>query len=186
VGSYFGGLFGGTSHERRGTFADRSSSGLAGDAIHPREADVDRERWKAVVVHHSGSPAGDVESIERQHLSYGYASLGYHFVIGNGHGLGDGSVYVGTRWNRQQAGAHAAGARSAWMNEHAIAICLVGNGDRRPFTERQLRELSNLVRRLQDSLGIPATSVHLHSDLASVSSPGRLFPAAEFELQLRR
>lgn len=155
-------------------------------SIRPREVPLDSSRWKAIVVHHSGSPAGDVESIERQHLSFGYASLGYHFVIGNGHGLGDGAVFVGPRWNRQQAGAHVAGRRSEWMNQHAIAICLVGNGDRRPFTERQLRELVGLVRRLQETLEIPGSAVHLHSDLAQVTSPGRLFPAAAFESQLRR
>lgn len=162
------------------------ASGMDQDPIRPRQARMDDDRWKAIVIHHSGAPAGDAESIERQHLSFGYASLGYHFVVGNGHGLGDGAVFVGPRWNLQQAGAHAKGPKAEWLNDHAIAICLVGNGDRRPFTDRQVRELVALVRRLQEAFDIPATAIHLHSDVAAVSSPGRLFPAAAFESQVRR
>lgn len=172
-----GGLFGGL------TGAGRAASD---DPIEPRETALDQERWTGIVIHHSGTPAGDAESIERQHLSYGYASLGYHFVIGNGHGLGDGVVFVGPRWNRQQAGAHVSGPRSEALNERTVGICLVGNGDRRTFSERQMRELVALVRRLQEALDIPASAVQLHGDLAAVSSPGRLFPSAEFEAQLRR
>jgi len=156
------------------------------DPIAPSQAVLDSQRWKGIVVHHSGRPVGDADSIEREHLSFGYASLGYHFVIGNGHGLGDGAVFVGSRWNLQQPGAHAGGAKSDWHNEHAIGICLVGNGDRRPFTERQMRELVSLVRRLQQELDISASAVRLHADVAAVSSPGRFFPVAEFESQLLR
>ncbi|HMN97075.1 MAG TPA: peptidoglycan recognition family protein [Phycisphaerales bacterium] len=169
----------------QGTIDDLAAR-RSGDPVQPREAALDRARWKGIVIHHSGSPVGDPDAIERQHLSFGYASLGYHFVIGNGHGYGDGVIHVGPRWNRQQPGAHVAGGDGPWYNEHAIGICLVGNGDRRPFTDRQLRELVALVRRLQQSLGIPAGAVHLHADLAAVNSPGRYFPAAEFEAQLLR
>jgi len=154
--------------------------------IMPREASLDQTRWRGILIHHSGAPAGSAETIERQHLGFGYASLGYHFVIGNGHGMNDGVVHVGPRWNRQEPGAHAAGAEGAWLNEHAIGICLVGNGDRRRFTDRQIRELVSLVRRLQDELDIPASAVRLHADVAAVTSPGRHFPVAEFEAQLLR
>ncbi len=154
--------------------------------ILPRESRLDRNRWRGIVIHHSGAPAGNAETIERQHLGLGYASLGYHFVIGNGHGMNDGVVHVGPRWNRQEPGAHVAGAESRWLNEHSVGICLVGNGDRRRFTDRQVRELVSLVRRLQEELDIPASAVRLHADVAGVSSPGRFFPVAEFEAQLLR
>jgi N-acetyl-anhydromuramyl-L-alanine amidase AmpD len=175
--------------------ADRPS------AIDPREAPVDRERWRAIVIHHSGAPAGDASSIERVQLSQGLTGLGYHFIVGNGQGLGDGMVHVGYRWNRQLPGAHVAartetgsgvarasfGAADADMfNRHSIGICLVGNGNRRPFTDRQIRELVSLVQSLQDQFGIPASAVRLHSDLSGIESPGKNFPVAEFESQLRR
>jgi N-acetyl-anhydromuramyl-L-alanine amidase AmpD len=164
--------------------------------VSPREARLDRGRWDSIVIHHSGTPAGDGATIARMHAEQGLMGLGYHFVIGNGQGMADGWVEVGPRWNRQQPGAHVADRPNAsgaaqvarsmadHLNEHAVAICLVGNGDRRRFTDRQIHELASLVRRLQRELGIPADRVFLHSDVAPVSSPGVHFPAAEFEGQL--
>lgn len=181
----------------RGTNAPRP------DCVLPTAAPLERERWNAIVVHHSGLPAGDAASIERHQQGAGITGLGYHFVIGNGHGAGDGEIHVGYRWNRQLPGAHVAeqpldhekhdsGARTVnlrntsagEMNEHAVGICLVGNGDRSPFTPRQIREVIALVRALQRELGIPATEVYLHRDISAVSSPGERFPVAEFESQL--
>jgi hypothetical protein len=164
--------------------------------VNPREARLDRGRWDSIVIHHSGTPAGDGATIARMHAEQGLMGLGYHFVVGNGQGMADGLIEVGPRWNRQQPGAHvvqrptvagaAPVARSSadHLNEHAVAICLVGNGDRRRFTDRQIRELASLVRRLQRELRIPADRVYLHSDVAPVSSPGVNFPSAEFEGQL--
>jgi len=179
------------------------------DSVLPTGAPLDRERWRAIVIHHSGLPAGNAASIERHQQAAGISGLGYHFVIGNGHGMSDGEVQVGYRWSRQLPGAHvaqsapkvqfaqsasaargrAAGIRAASLedpNERSIGICLVGNGDRSPFTPRQLKEVVALVRELQRELGIPANEVYLHRDLTEVSSPGERFPAAEFESQLLR
>lgn len=159
------------------------------DRLFTVDGPLDRQRWRGIVIHHLGLPAGDAERVHRLHLSYGYQGLGYHFLIGNGRGLGDGIVHVGYRWTEQKPGAHVAAVaeNSAWYNEHALGICLVGNGDRRPFTDRQMRSLVALVRRLQEELGIPADQVRLHRDLGpEISSPGSLFPAATFYEQLRR
>lgn len=154
--------------------------------LQPGDASVERGRWTSIVIHHSGQPGGTPESIEREHRGYGYASLGYHFLIGNGAGLEDGAIHAGPRWHRQQPGAHVA-ARPAGasppadrFNQTSIGICLVGNGNRREFSARQIRELIALVRRLQWELDIPGSEVHLHSDLAEVDSPGVLFPVAAF------
>jgi N-acetyl-anhydromuramyl-L-alanine amidase AmpD len=72
------------------------------------------------------------------------------------------------------------------LNRHAIAICLVGNGDRRPFTDRQMHELGALVRRIQSALGIPADRIYLHSDVAGTTSPGRFFQVSSFENSILR
>jgi hypothetical protein len=154
--------------------------------------ELDHSRWKAIVVHHSGSPGGSPESLDRLHRSWGFASLGYHFVVGNGIDYGDGALYAGPRWTRQEPGAHVAeratGAQptASWFNEHAIGICLVGNGERRSFTDGQLTQLAELVADLQREFGIPDNHVFLHSDLSSVTSPGRFFPVAAFEASLRK
>ena len=159
--------------------------------LQPGAAAVEQGRWTSIVIHHSGQPGGTPESIEREHRGYGYASLGYHFLIGNGAGLEDGAIHAGPRWHRQQPGAHVA-ARSEGatpdadeLNRTSIGICLVGNGNRREFTARQIRELIALVRRLQWELDIPGSAVHLHSDLAEVESPGALFPIGAFTEAIR-
>jgi hypothetical protein len=115
--------------------------------------------------------------VHRQHLGYGYQGLGYHFLIGNGNGLGDGVVHVGYRWNLQLPGAHTTGPQMDWHNQRSIGVCLIGNGDRRPFTPRQIQNLTVLVEQLQRELDIPADRVSLHRDVApGISSPGRFFP----------
>jgi hypothetical protein len=157
------------------------------DMIFQVDAPLDRERWKHIVIHHSGSPADDPDAMHRRHLGYGYQGLGYHFVLGNGNGFGDGVVHVGYRWNDQLPGAHATGTHADYHNRHSIAICLVGNGDRRPFTDGQINELVSLVRRLQERFDIAPDSVLLHRDISGgVTSPGRFFPTAQFEEQLIR
>ena len=114
--------------------------------ILPRDAQPIPGQWQAIVIHHSATPAGDSVTLNRQHTASGLAGLGYHFVIGNGQGLGDGLVEVGYRWNRQLAGAHVASASATesrngldrtslstadadQYNRHSIGICMIGNGN---------------------------------------------------------
>ena len=184
---------------------ERPVSSLAGATVSaapriaPRDTPMARGRWTAIVVYDSGSPAGDLASLERRHFDAGLSGLGWHFVIGNGQGLEDGRVAVGYRWDRQLPGAHASvgmrvaagpagGARrsmdAAELNRSAVAVCLVGNGDRRPFTERQLAELATLVRALQADLGIGAGSVHFHTELVPGGAPSGNFPLQAFRANL--
>ena len=179
------------------------SPGSEASLILPRDAQPIPGQWQAIVIHHSATPAGDSVTLNRQHTASGLSGLGYHFVIGNGQGLGDGLVEVGYRWNRQLAGAHVAAVSAIesrngvdrtslstvdadQYNRHSIGICMIGNGNRREFTDRQIHELITIVRALQAQFGIPGAAVYLHSDLSKVSSPGKFFPTAEFEAQIRR
>lgn len=166
------------------TFGDEmTDDGLS--AVFDVNASLDYQRWNGIVIHHLGEPAGDAQYVHRLHQSYGYQGLGYHFLIGNGNGLGDGVIHVGYRWNDQLPGAHVMGAAGEEYNLHSIAICVIGNGDRRPFTDRQLRQLVLLIRALQNKFNIPASEVRLHRDLApGTTSPGRLFPFAQIREQL--
>ncbi len=155
-------------------------------AIFKTAAALDTQRWRGIIIHHSGEPAGDADSMRRRHLSYGYRGMGYHFLIGNGNGLGDGVTHVGTRWVNQQPGAHCIGPDGDYHNQRSIGIALIGNGDRRPFTERQITELIRLVQQLQSELNLPPSAVYLHRDVARdlTSSPGEFFPVGQFEQRL--
>ena len=156
-----------------------SGVGLSGttDPVFETRRPLDGNRWQAIVIHHSGSITGSPASIEREHEARSLKGLGHHFIIGNGRGMEDGQVYLGFRWRDQLPGAHAAGPDGDWYNHHAISICLVGDGDRKPFTPAQLRELTELTQTLCRRLGIPENRVLLHSQIASVNDPGKLFPA---------
>lgn len=145
---------------------------------------LDRNRWQAIVIHHSSGDFGSPETIAAQHVRAGLRNLGHQFLIGNGRGMGDGEVHVGERWIRQQSGAHAMGQTRMWLNEHAISICLVGNGDQQGFTKLQMAKLMELVQTLRAELKIPANRVYLHSDVAPTTDPGQLFPASEFRARL--
>jgi len=155
------------------------------DQLFEVDAPLRQDRWEAIVIDHLGMPAGDAGSVDRIHRSWGYQGLGYHFLIGNGNGLADGIVHVGYRWSDQLPGAHTVGEHSEYYNNRAIGICLIGNGDRRPFTRQQIAQLGRLVQRLQRELQIPSDRVLLHRDVASeTTSPGQFFASGEFEQYL--
>lgn len=136
--------------------------------------------WQAIVIHHSGSLVGSHTTIEKEHQGRNFRGLGHHFIIGNGTGMDDGQVHIGYRWLDQLPGAHAAGQNADWYNSNAISICLVGDGNRQPFTSAQVQQLTTLVESLRKQLGLPADRVLLASDIAPVADPGRLFPAGVY------
>lgn len=142
------------------------------------------DQWTSIVIHHSGSPFGTPASLQSQALAMQLRGIGYHFVVGNGNGLDDGEIHITDRWQKQVFGAHAAGPQGDRLNRSAIGICLVGDGDRWSFTPTQMTRVVELVRLLQQEFHIPRSRVVLHSDIAAVSSPGNLFPAAAFREQL--
>jgi len=165
--------------------------------IAPRAAAPAKGTWRAIVVHDSGSPAGDVAALERRHSRAGLAGLGFHFVIGNGQGMDDGQVAAGYRWDHQLPGAHAVAGMllaglaagtldAAALNRSAIAICLVGNVDRRPPTDAQIAALSALVRSLQAEFGIDSDGVRFRSELGSAGGAPGAFPVRAFRVRLAK
>lgn len=143
---------------------------------------LDLARWQAIVIHHSGSLRDDPASIERKQrdLAPGALGGGHHFIIGNGNGMDDGQVHIGYRWLDQLSGAHAAGPDAAFYNDHAISICLVGDGNRQSFTPAQIRQLSRLIDALRRQTGLGEDRIRLHSEIAQVNDPGKRFPAGLF------
>lgn len=156
----------------------RSSGGGSIEAVYQTRAPIAEGRWKGIVLHHSGSGYGSAETLAAAHADRGLRGLGYHFVIGNGAGAGDGELFVGHRWLDQLPGAHSGGPRGEWHNLNTIGICLIGDGDRRQFTPAQLRRLTELVASLSRELGMDEQAVVLHRDIAATSSPGTMFPEA--------
>jgi hypothetical protein len=145
----------------------------------------DDSDWTSVVIHHLEQPAGNLESVDRDHRNAGLRGLGFHFLIGNGNGLGDGDIQIGYRWLNQTPAAKPASISSGNWNSGVVSICLIGNGNRRPFTEQQMQQLSHLVQRLQQELSISANHVFLGRELGTKNnSPGEFFAEAQFQSQL--
>jgi N-acetyl-anhydromuramyl-L-alanine amidase AmpD len=135
-------------------------------------------RWNYVVIHHSSTRSGSEASFDRYHRNkLGWRGVGYHFVIGNGHGSPDGKVEVTFRWEKQLHGAHAG---VDLYNQHGIGICLVGDYETSYPTRKQITSLAALVNYLQKRCSIPTASILLHRHVRNTKCPGANFPFYEF------
>src|SRR5690606_14272509 len=116
---------------------------------------------------------------------------GYHFVIGNGTGSGDGELEVGPRWLQQATGAHTRlyGAESSpegnYYNEYGIGIVLVGNFNEGGPSARQVASLARLVQFLMERCEISTDQIYGHGRLKSTDCPGRYFSMGRLHSELR-
>lgn len=169
--SFWSRIFG--SHR---TYAYLSSSTRA--AID--RAPVRRGRWKYIVIHNSGTREGNARVFDIYHkrVRHMQNGLAYHFVIGDGHGSGDGQVEVGPRWTKQINGGHVA---SDYLNDIALGICLVGDFNRDSPTKAQIGALEELVSYLRNRVGKTQgrqAIVHAHKEInpRPTDCPGDRFP----------
>ncbi|MBT5017284.1 MAG: N-acetylmuramoyl-L-alanine amidase [Planctomicrobium sp.] len=138
--------------------------------------------WKYIVLHHSATESGSLESIHATHSqrrdSAGnpWRGIGYHFVIGNGNGMPDGQVRSTFRWKQQTSGAHAG---NRLYNNYGVGICLIGNFEQNGPTSAQMKSVRELVSQLKFQFGITKEQILKHGDLKATACPGRLFPFQE-------
>lgn len=143
-------------------------------------------RWKYLIVHHSASERGSVESIDRYHKSRKDANgnpwkgIGYHFVIGNGNGLEDGTIEPTFRWRGQLSGAHA-GVRE--YNDFGIGICLIGNFEQKLPTQRQQESLKQLLLALTQTFQVDSEQILRHGQIRQTACPGKLIPLKQWVKQ---
>jgi len=133
-------------------------------------------RWECIVIHHSDSDRSTPQGIRDWHVrGRGWDDIGYHFVIGNGIGYGDGKVYVGGRWKNQSTGAHCKTPGNHY-NERGIGICLIGDLQHHPPTSRQIESLARLASFLCQQCGIPRSRILTHGGIThKTACPGRYF-----------
>lgn len=137
---------------------------------------VDSNRWRYIVLHHSGIEAGNAKAYDSGHRRRGMEhGLAYHFVIGNGRDSGEGEIEIGPRWTKQLRGGHV---RNSKVNDTGIGICLVGNFEKRRPSSKQLASAFALVDWLEDGLVNPRHKVTVHRwvDRNHTACPGRHFP----------
>lgn len=148
------------------------------------EPQIPIAKWSTIVVHHSATPGGSAALFDRNHreVRHWENGLGYHFVIGNGVDVPDGTVEVGNRWNEQITGAHVGGE----LNKEAIGICLVGDFSQTVPTEKQMAALHKLLRFLQARCQVPADKVLGHCEVrpGHTICPGPNFSMDELRASL--
>lgn len=140
--------------------------------------------WKYIVIHHTASEKGSVESIHEEHLQKkdangnAWLGIGYHFLIGNGNGMPDGDIEPTFRWRQQLQGAHAGSSDPAY-NQQGIGICLVGNFEKHAPSSKQMTALKKLVRTMKGEYRVASKNVIGHRDVRATECPGKLFPMEE-------
>lgn len=143
-------------------------------------APVRHGRWKYIVVHNSGTRAGNARSFDIYHrrVRKMVNGLAYHFVIGNGVSSGNGEIEIGHRWTAQLQGGHVA---SDYLNDISIGICLVGDYNRDLPTKAQIGALNELIIYLRQRVGRTQgrqaiVKAHKEINPRPTDCPGRRFP----------
>lgn len=135
-------------------------------------------RFDRIVIHHSAGASGSPELLRRVHRQRQPGDpvdmIPYHFLVGNGRGMGMGEIAPTGRWPRLW-GAHTRHRRA---NLTGIGICLIGNFETAPLPEAQYRAALALCVDLARRFGIGADRLLFHGELpgARTLCPGRQFP----------
>ena len=158
------------------------SFGLPSLSVDPWKPAVPPREWTWIVIHHTASSHGSVETINAAHLQRldrngnPWKGIGYHFVIGNGNGMNDGEIEPTFRWRGQFPGAHAGDDEH---NQHGIGIALVGNFELGPPTAAQMSAVERLVAVLRTRYGIEKNNILRHGDIKATACPGKYFPMGD-------
>ena len=146
---------------------------------------VPERPWRYIIIHHSATKRGSAADFDRMHRAKGWDELGYHFVIGNGFGSGDGQIEAGPRWRKQKHGAHSKVSGHPEYNDLGVGICLVGDFSAKKPTRAQMDSLASLVRFLMARYRLPSSRILGHGQLKSTDCPGRYFPYKELLRRVR-
>lgn len=150
--------------------------------------DVAENKWKMIVIHHSASEFGNAKIFDDWHKERHWKGVGYDFVICNGNAELDGIVETTFRWKEQITGAHVGGTPNNRANVYGIGICLVGDFNKKPPTDKQFRSLVKLVKFLQNRYNIPTSEIYGHGTTPGYTGgtecPGKYFPMWKLKQQL--
>ena len=108
-------------------------------------------------------------------------AIPYHYVIGNGNGLGMGEVASDWRKEYDIWGTHLS-ANNMSRNFLGLGVCLIGNFDESDVPAPQFDALVSLTKCLMREYGITPENVGFHGkiDGESTRCPGSRFPRGRF------
>lgn len=143
-------------------------------------------RWRYIVIHHSAGSYATIEFLQQVHRQRQSGdpidAIPYHYVIGNGNGLGMGEIAGDWRQDFDIWGTHISGNNIA-RNFFGIGICVVGNFEESEVPAKQFDALVILTKSLMYRYDIPLENVSGHGMIEGESSkcPGRKFPIDKFK-----
>ena len=144
-----------------------------------------RNRWRYIVVHHSAGDYGSIQFLQQVHRQRQAKdpidAIPYHFIIGNGNGLGMGEIASDWRQHNNLWGSHVSG--NNWQrNWQGLGICLIGNFELHAVPPLQYRALVRLTKLLMQRYNISPKNVGCHGHIQGESTlcPGRYFPIEDF------
>jgi len=114
------------------------------------------QRWQAIDVYFSGTPAGNIEQLASFYGLSKAEDLNCHFVVCNGAGGGNGQVLATESWQRQWSIAPG----RAWSGpSQTIRVCVVADGKASPATEYQIKRTYALIENLYQKFSIRPKSI---------------------------
>ncbi len=144
-----------------------------------------RNRWDYIVVHHSAGDYGNIEFLQKVHRQRQAGdpidAIPYHFIIGNGNGLGLGEIDSDWRQQNNIWGMHVS-ANNLDKNWRGLGICLIGNFEKHAVPEKQYQSLVTLTQSLMQQYCIASDHINGHGHIGGESTlcPGRYFPMQKF------
>ena len=149
------------------------------------------KRWKYIVIHHSAGNYGNIQFLQKVHRQRQAGdpidAIPYHYIIGNGNGLGIGKIASDWRQTYDIWGSHVS-FKNKDHNFRGLGICLIGNFEKQTVPDLQYQSLVRLTKTLMSKYDIPTTNVsgHGHTKGESTKCPGKYFPMQRFKKDIAK
>jgi len=148
-------------------------------------------RWNYIVIHHSAGDYGNIEHLQKVHRERQSRdpldAIPYHYIIGNGHGLGVGVVKSDWREKFNIWGMHVS-RHNFDRNFRGLGICLIGNFEKHGVPQKQYQALVRLTKKLMKQYNIPLANVsgHGYTKGEQTKCPGKHFPMERFLRDIKK
>ena len=142
-------------------------------------------RWNYIVIHHSAGEYGNIEFLQKVHRERQgrdpLNAIPYHYIVGNGKGLGVGVVKSDWRRYWHIWGMHIS-RHNVDRNFRGLGICLIGNFENHGISEKQYRAVVKLTKELMQKYNISIENIsgHGYTKGEQTKCPGKHFPMERF------